>query len=83
MDDIIRGVTDFNNYILTRFYRVMQNALTDLGTSIETILQLVEAFYMDSPYFQPFKGVDTHHKQLKYCKENLGFVVSDKYMGFI
>ena len=40
MDDIIRVVTDFNNYILSKLCGVIQKTLTDVGMNMENNPQL-------------------------------------------
>lgn len=76
MDEIIQGVTDFNNYILSKLHDVVRNALEDLHVNITDVPKLAKAFDTDSPFLRPFRGVETHYQHLKYCKKNLGFVVS-------
>ena len=75
MDDIIQGATNFNSYILTTLSGVVKTALEDLGINMKDVPQLVKAFDVDGPFFRPFRGVETYHQHLQYCKNNLGLVV--------
>ena len=76
MEEILQGVTDFNKYILAKFYDVIKIALEGLDKNIENIPQVAKAFDTDSPFLRPFRGVEIHNQQLNYSKEKLGFVVS-------
>lgn len=75
-DEIIQGATDFNNYILSKLHGVVKNALEELHIDMNNVPQLAKAFNADSPFLRPFQGIETHHLHMKYCKENLGLVVS-------
>ena len=75
IDEIIQGVTDFNSYILSKLYNVLKNELEGININISDLPQLTKVFDTDSPFLRPFKGIETHHQHLQYCKKKLGFVV--------
>ena len=83
MDTIIQGVTDFNSYILSKLHDVVKNALESLDINIHDLPQLAQAFDVNSPFFRPFKGVETHYQLLKHCKKYLGLVVSTHAISFL
>lgn len=71
MDEIIQGVTDFNSIILSKLYDTVKNALEDQNIDINDIPQVAKAFDIQSPFFRPFRGVETHYQQLQYYKDLL------------
>ncbi len=77
MEEIVQGVTDFQNLLLTKLYEVLKSSLSGNNLSINDFPQLVEAFQPGSPFTRPFQGVETSYQQQKYYKEQLGLVVSN------
>lgn len=75
-DEIIKGVTDFNSYILSKLYDVILKGLRDLDINIDQVPEVAKAYHPDSPFLRPFKDVETDYLQFQYCKKHLGFVVS-------
>ena len=51
-------------------------ALTEVGQDANNIPQLHLIFDPNGNFGRPFRGVETSYQLLKYCKDNLGFVVS-------
>lgn len=76
MDNIIEGVTDFHNFMLSKIHIVLKKALNSLHIDMDDIPQLKQVFECDSPFTRPFTGVETSYQQLNYYKSQLGLVVS-------
>lgn len=75
-DEIIQRVTDLNQYILSQVFLALKAAIAEAGQDVNTIPQIYDIFDPNGCFGRPFEGVETSHQLLKYCKQNLGFVVS-------
>ena len=49
--------------------------LESVGATKESIDSVSELFSEESPYCNPFKGLDTHYKQLSFYKKSLNLLV--------
>ena len=76
MEEVVQGVTDLNQYILSQVFMAVKAALTEVGQDANNIPQLHEIFDPNGNFGRSFRGVETSYQLLKYCKDNLGFVVS-------
>ena len=75
-DEIIKGVADFNSYMVTKLYEVVKNSLEERNINISDMPELGKAFDSNSPLLNPFKGIGTYHLLLEYCKKKLRYIVS-------
>lgn len=73
MEELTRSVTDLNQYILAQVFLAVKKVLAEAG---QNIAQLNSIFDPNGSFGRPFEGIETSYQLLKYCKKNLGFVVS-------
>ena len=75
MELILKDVTGFFQDLLSDLVDDVNAALCDASVDHRSVPGLSELFCPSSLYANPFTGLETQYKQLKYCKETLGFVV--------
>lgn len=77
MEEIVQRVTDLNQFIMSQVLLAVKAAITEAGQDANKIPGLYKIFEPSGKFGRPFKGVEISHQLLKYCKDNLGFVVSN------
>lgn len=75
MDEIVQSVTDLHQHYMSLIYSSVKRVILEAGIDIDSIPKLKSTFDPNGSFGRPFKGVENSYQLLKYCKENLGFVV--------
>ena len=73
MEEIIERVTDLIQLILSKVAIAVKAAI---GMDVNNIPEFNEIFDPNGTFGRPFKGLESSHFLLQYCKANLGLVVS-------
>ena len=73
-ENILQDVTHLCTFIIHNLTSVVQHKLVMHNATPELSQDLMSALQNDT-YNQPFKGLETHYRQMQYLRENFNFVV--------
>lgn len=74
-EEIIQKVTDLHQFIMSKVLIATSVALQDAGIDIDDIPHLLDIFSPNGGFGKPFQGIETSHRLLQHCKNDLKFVV--------